>query len=313
MFTIDRLLTVGWRRRVGPRVPTREGFMSDAQIYRVVIGTAGHIDHGKSSVVRRLTGVDPDRLPEERDRGLTIDLGFAPMQLSTGETVGIIDVPGHEKFIKNMVAGASGIDLVVLVVAADDSVMPQTREHLEIMSLLQVKRGLIVVNKIDLVEEDLLELVEEEVRESVAETFLADAPIFRVSAVRGDGIEEFRSALEAMVHEVPPRDESGIFRMPIQRVFSAKGHGTVVTGIPMSGGVSTGDQVEILPLGENGTGAWSASVQSAGRAGSCGTLHRDEPLRRRLSRCPSGNGRCDSPATSARPRWSRRSCERFPV
>ncbi len=226
--------------------------MSDAQIYRVVIGTAGHIDHGKSSVVRRLTGVDPDRLPEERDRGLTIDLGFAPMQLSTGETVGIIDVPGHEKFIKNMVAGASGIDLVVLVVAADDSVMPQTREHLEIMSLLQVKRGLIVVNKIDLVEEDLLELVEEEVRESVAETFLADAPIFRVSAVRGDGIEEFRSALEAMVHEVPPRDESGIFRMPIQRVFSAKGHGTVVTGIPMSGGVSPGDQVEILPLGETG-------------------------------------------------------------
>ncbi len=226
--------------------------MSDQQIYRVVIGTAGHIDHGKSSVVRRLTGVDPDRLPEERDRGLTIDLGFAPLKLSSGETVGIIDVPGHEKFIKNMVAGASGIDLVILVVAADDSVMPQTREHLEIMSLLQVSRGLIVVNKIDLVEEDMVELVEEEVRESVAGTFLEDAPVFRISAITGEGFEEFQAALDAAIHEVPPRDDGGIFRMPVQRVFSAKGHGTVVTGIPVSGGVSPGDQIEILPLGATG-------------------------------------------------------------
>ena len=226
--------------------------MSDSEIYRVVVGTAGHIDHGKSSVVRRLTGVDPDRLPEERDRGLTIDLGFAPFALTSGETVGIIDVPGHEKFIKNMVAGASGIDLVVLVVAADDSVMPQTREHLEIMSLLQVQRGIIVVNKIDLVEEDMIELVEEDVRESVAGTFLEGAPIFRMSAVTGEGFDEFRAALEAAIHEVPARDEGGIFRLPIQRVFSAKGHGTVVTGIPVSGAVSPGDQVEILPLGTTG-------------------------------------------------------------
>ena len=229
-----------------------KGRMSDSEIYRVVIGTAGHIDHGKSSVVRQLTGVDPDRLPEEKNRGLTIDLGFAPMKLTSGETVGIIDVPGHEKFIKNMVAGASGIDLVVLVVAADDSVMPQTREHLEIMSLLQVRRGIIVVNKIDLIEEEMLELVEEEVRESVAGTFLEDAPLFRVSAVAGTGIDEFRAALEEAIREVPPRDDGGVFRMPIQRVFSAKGHGTVVTGIPMAGGVSPGDQLEILPLGETG-------------------------------------------------------------
>lgn len=226
--------------------------MAESPIYRVVIGTAGHIDHGKSSVVRRLTGVDPDRLPEEKDRGLTIDLGFAPMRLSSGETVGIIDVPGHEKFIKNMVAGASGIDLVVLVVAADDSVMPQTREHLDIMSLLEVRRGIVVINKIDLVEEEMLDLVEEEVRENVAGTFLEDAPVFRLSAVTGDGFDEFRTALEDAIRALPPRDTGGIFRMPIQRVFSAKGHGTVVTGIPVSGSVSPGDQVEILPLGSVG-------------------------------------------------------------
>ncbi len=226
--------------------------MSEHQIYRVVVGTAGHIDHGKSSVVRRLTGVDPDRLPEEKNRGLTIDLGFAPMKLGSGETVGIIDVPGHERFIKNMVAGASGIDLVVLIVAADDSVMPQTREHLEIMSILQVRRGLIVINKIDLVDEELVELVEEEVRETVEGTFLDGAPIFRLSAVTGDGFQEFLGALVEAIHEVPPRDETGLFRMPIQRVFSAKGHGTVVTGIPMSGGVSAGDQLEVLPLGRVG-------------------------------------------------------------
>ncbi len=226
--------------------------MPDPQIYRVVIGTAGHIDHGKSSIVRRLTGIDPDRLPEEKERGLTIDLGFAPMQLASGETVGIVDVPGHERFIKNMVAGASGIDLVVLVVAADDSVMPQTREHLDIMSILQVRRGLVVINKIDLVEADMLDLVEEEIRDSVAGTFLEAAPIFRISAVTGAGFEVFRVALEAMVHALPPREEGGIFRMPIQRVFSAKGHGTVATGIPVTGSVAPGDQLEILPLGKVG-------------------------------------------------------------
>lgn len=222
--------------------------MSDP-IYNVVIGTAGHIDHGKSSLVRHLTGVDPDRLPEERDRGLTIDLGFAPMELASGERVGIIDVPGHERFIKNMVAGASGIDLVLLLVAADDSVMPQTREHLDIMTLLGVERGMLVINKVDLVEEEMVELVAEELEELVEGTFLEGAPVFRVSALSGDGIPEFREALEAAILEIPRHTTDGVFRMPIQRVFSAKGHGTVVTGIPVSGEVRAGDRVEVLPLG----------------------------------------------------------------
>lgn len=218
-------------------------------IYNVVIGTAGHIDHGKSSLVRHLTGVDPDRLPEERDRGLTIDLGFAPMELSTGERIGVIDVPGHERFIKNMVAGASGIDLVLLVVAADDSVMPQTREHLDIMTLLGVERGLLVVNKIDLVEAELVDLVEEELAELVQGTFLEGAPTFRVSALTGEGVPELRAAVESVVREIPRHATDGVFRMPIQRVFSAKGHGTVVTGIPVTGEVRAGDRLEILPLG----------------------------------------------------------------
>ncbi|MCA8960245.1 MAG: selenocysteine-specific translation elongation factor [Planctomycetes bacterium] len=226
--------------------------MSDSEIYSVVIGTAGHIDHGKSSIVRHLTGIDPDRLPEEKNRGLTIDLGFAPMVLPSGERVGLIDVPGHERFIKNMVAGASGIDLVLLVVAADDSVMPQTREHLDIMTLLGVERGMIVVNKIDLVDPDFVELVVEEVRELVRGTFLEGAEAYRVSAQSGRGISELRDALDREIHRLPPRDAAGIFRMPIQRVFSAKGHGTVVTGIPVTGSVGLGDTLEILPIGESG-------------------------------------------------------------
>ncbi|MEC9475720.1 MAG: selenocysteine-specific translation elongation factor [Planctomycetota bacterium] len=225
---------------------------SDTTIYGVVVGTAGHIDHGKSSLVRRLTGIDPDRLPEEKDRGLTIDLGFAPMELADGELVGIIDVPGHEKFIRNMVAGASGIDIVVLVVAADDSVMPQTREHLDIMTILGVKKGIIAINKIDLVDPELTDLVEEEVRETVQETFLADAPILRVSAETEEGIDALRDQVQEMVRDLPPKDETGVFRVPIQRVFSSKGHGTVVTGVPMSGAVEIEDRLEILPGGAMG-------------------------------------------------------------
>ncbi|MFQ5654577.1 MAG: selenocysteine-specific translation elongation factor [Planctomycetota bacterium] len=223
--------------------------MPGQSIYSVVIGTAGHIDHGKSAVVQRLTGIDPDRLPEEQSRGLTIDLGFAPMTLSSGERVGIIDVPGHERFIKNMVAGATGIDLVVLVVAADDSVMPQTREHLDIMTLLAVRRGLVVINKIDLVERDFVDLVEEEVLELTEGTFLEGAPVFCVSAVTGEGIEELRAALDTAIRDLPPREWEGIFRLPVQRVFSSKGHGMVITGIPVSGRVQVGDRLEILPPG----------------------------------------------------------------
>lgn len=243
---------------------------SDTTIYGVVVGTAGHIDHGKSSLVRRLTGIDPDRLPEEKDRGLTIDLGFAPMKLADGELVGIIDVPGHEKFIRNMVAGASGIDIVVLVVAADDSVMPQTREHLDIMTILGVRKGVIAINKIDLVDPDMIDLVEEDVRETVQGTFLADAPILKVSAETEQGIDELRDQLQAMVRELPAKDETGVFRLPIQRVFSSKGHGTVVTGVPMSGAVEIEDRLEILPGGAmgrvRGLQAYRVSVERA-RAG----------------------------------------------
>ena len=243
---------------------------TEDSIYGVVVGTAGHIDHGKSSLVRRLTGIDPDRLPEEKDRGLTIDLGFAPMQLPGGELVGIIDVPGHEKFIRNMVAGASGIDLVVLVVAADDSVMPQTLEHLSIMTILGVQRGIIAINKIDLVDEEMLELVEEEIRDTVKGTFLEDAPMMRVSAETEAGIDELREAVVSMIDELPSRETDGVFRLPIQRVFSAKGHGTVVTGVPVSGSVSKDDRLEILP-GEHkgrvrGLQAYKVTVDRA-RAG----------------------------------------------
>ncbi|MCB9891228.1 MAG: selenocysteine-specific translation elongation factor [Planctomycetes bacterium] len=220
---------------------------STMRIHTIVLGTAGHIDHGKSSLVRALTNIDPDRLPEEKSRGLTIDLGFARWDLAEDVRVGIVDVPGHERFIKNMVAGASGIDFVLLVVAADDGVMPQTREHLDIMSLLGLERGAIAVTKIDLVDEDLRELVIEEVRELVQGTFLAEAPIFPVSVISGEGVAELRTNLARLVLDSKPREAQGAFRMPVQRVFSAPGFGTVLTGIPVSGKLAIGDKVVVLP------------------------------------------------------------------
>lgn len=240
------------------------------QIQPIVIGTAGHIDHGKSSLVKALTGVDPDRLKEEKERGLTIDLGYAPLELPDGRTVGIIDVPGHEKFVRNMVAGATGIDLVVLVVAADDGVMPQTREHLHIMELLGVQRGFIALNKIDMVDDDLRAVVEEDVRETVKGTFLADAPIVPVSALKGIGLEELKRVLFELAGSTTPRSAEGVFRMPVQRVFSARGFGTIVTGVPVSGRVEIGSTLEVQPggfLGKvRGLQAYGASVTSA-RAG----------------------------------------------
>src|SRR6187401_681340 len=222
------------------------------QIQPIVIGTAGHIDHGKSTLVKVLTGIDPDRLKEEQERGMTIDLGFARFALPDGRKVGIVDVPGHERFVKNMVAGASGIDVVVLVVAADDGVMPQTREHLAIMTLLGLTRGLVALTKIDMVEPALVELAIEDVRATVAGTFLEDAPILPVSSITGAGMPEFKRALFALCAATKPRDIGGIFRMPIQRVFSAHGFGTVVTGIPMSGSTKIGEVLEILPKGLRG-------------------------------------------------------------
>jgi selenocysteine-specific elongation factor len=221
-------------------------------IQPIVIGTAGHIDHGKSSLVRALTGIDPDRLKEEKERGLTIDLGFAPLTMPDGRTVGMIDVPGHERFVRNMVAGATGIDLVVLVVAADDGVMPQTREHLDIMGLLGQKRGLVALNKVDMVDADMAELAAEDVRATLAGTFLADAPIVRVSARTGQGLDELKARMFDLAAQIQPRSDQGVFRVPIQRVFSKQGFGAVVTGVPVSGSVSIGDTLEVLPAGLRG-------------------------------------------------------------
>jgi len=220
------------------------------EIQPIIVGTAGHIDHGKSTLVKTLTGIDPDRLKEEQERGMTIDLGFARFTLPDGRRVGMVDVPGHERFIKNMVAGATGIDLVVLVVAADDGVMPQTREHLAIMQILGVKRGLVALTKIDMVDPELVSMAAEDVRSVLAGTFLETAPILPLSSHTGEGLPEFKAELYRAAAATEPRSDAGIFRLPVQRVFSAKGFGTVVTGIPISGAVKVGEMVEVLPAGK---------------------------------------------------------------
>lgn len=217
-------------------------------IHRVIVGTAGHIDHGKSTLVRVLTGIDPDRLKEEKARGMTIDLGFAPYVTRNGRKVGIIDVPGHERFVKNMVAGASSVDIFLLVVAADDGVMPQTREHVEILSLLGAKQGIVVISKIDMVDPELRELAIADIAEFLHDTPFETAPKIGVSSTTGEGIETLRATLDAMIEATPPHTDGGVFRMPIQRVFSARGQGTVITGVPISGNVKIGDTLEILPL-----------------------------------------------------------------
>jgi selenocysteine-specific elongation factor len=218
----------------------------------VILGTAGHIDHGKTSLVKALTGVDTDRLKEEKERGITIELGFTFLDLPSGIRLGIIDVPGHEKFVKHMVAGVWGIDLVALVIAADEGIMLQTREHLDICKVLNVKKGLVVITKIDLVDRELLELVKEEVTETVRDTFLEKAPILAVSSTRGEGIPQLLSTLDLLSKEVEERSSNGLFRLPIDRVFVMKGFGTVVTGTVISGNLSQGETVQILPAGVEG-------------------------------------------------------------
>ncbi len=236
-------------------------------IHPIVAGTAGHIDHGKSSLVRALTGIDPDRLKEEKERGLTIDLGFARLKLADGRWLGLVDVPGHERFVRNMVAGCTGLDLAMLVVAADDGVMPQTIEHIDIIDLLQVRAGLIVMTKIDMVDATLADIAQEEVQKQVRGTVLEGAEVVRVSSVTGEGIAELKQKLEALALAVEPRTAHGPFRMPIQRVFSLAGIGTVVTGLPMSGSVRPGDELEILPIGEKvrvrGIHAYGGKVDEA--------------------------------------------------
>ena len=218
---------------------------------QIVLGTAGHIDHGKTSLIKALTGIETDRLKEEKERGITIELGFAHLELPGGKLLGIVDVPGHEKFIKNMVAGATGIDLVALVIAADEGVMPQTKEHLDICELLKIQHGLIVMTKIDMVDSDWLELVREDVTEYMADTFLADAPIIEVSSATGEGLKELIQILDKLVQNIPERDLGHFFRLPIDRVFSMKGFGTVITGTTISGKIRTGDETTIYPLGIN--------------------------------------------------------------
>lgn len=238
-----------------------------ARIHPIIVGTAGHVDHGKSSLVRALTGVDPDRWEEEKKRGLTIDLGFAPLELAGGLRVGLIDVPGHERFLKNMVAGATSIDLAILVIAADDAVMPQTREHLDILDLLGVERGMVALTKIDLVDEETLELAQEDVRELLEGRCLEGATVYPLSTITGAGVDAFRAKLEEMAREVEPRSSKGFFRMPVQRSFSVKGFGTVLTGIPVAGEVDVGDELFLVGKGQKsrirGIQAYGSQVERA--------------------------------------------------
>ncbi len=215
---------------------------------QVILGTAGHIDHGKTSLIKALTGIDTDRLKEEKLRGITIELGFAYLQLPSGELLGIVDVPGHERFVKQMVAGATGIDLVALVIAADEGVMPQTQEHMEICQLLRVKKGLVVLTKIDLLDDpEWLYLVREDVQTFLRGTFLDGAPMIAVSSITGEGIDELRLELDRLVAEVDARSPAGPFRLPVDRVFTMKGFGTVVTGTSTSGRLRVGDTAVIYP------------------------------------------------------------------
>jgi selenocysteine-specific elongation factor len=213
----------------------------------VIIGTAGHIDHGKTTLIKALTGRNTDRLKEEKERGISIDLGFTYFDLPSGKRAGIIDVPGHEKFIKNMLAGIGGIDIVVLVVAADEGIMPQTKEHLNILKLLKVKKGIIVLTKIDMVDSEWLEMISDQVHLEVADTFLEEAKIIPVSSIKGDGLKNLIAEIDKLAEVVEQKDISANFRLPIDRVFTVAGFGTVVTGTLISGIIKEGDKIELYP------------------------------------------------------------------
>lgn len=215
----------------------------------LIMGTSGHIDHGKTSLVKALTGVDCDTHKEEKDRGITIHLGFTHFDLDTGERIGVVDVPGHAAFVRTMVAGASGIDFALFVIAADESVMPQTREHLQIMQILGVRTGILVLNKVDLVDADVLAMAEAEVRELVKGTFLADAPIAMVSSKTGQGIAQLRELIGTVARQVAQRPRGEVFRMFVDRIFTVKGFGTVVTGSVLSGALAVESTAYLLPRG----------------------------------------------------------------
>ncbi len=214
---------------------------------QIILGTAGHIDHGKTSLIKAATGINTDRLKEEKLRGITIELGFAFIDLPGGRHIGIVDVPGHEKFVKNMVAGATGIDIVAMVIAADEGVMPQTKEHMEICSLLGIRHGFIVITKIDMVDEEWLELITEDIKDFVRSTFLENAPIVKVSSTTGEGIPEFIEVLDKLSSQLPDRPSTSLFRLPVDRVFTMKGFGTVITGTLISGEVEVGENIMLYP------------------------------------------------------------------
>ncbi len=213
----------------------------------IIVGTAGHIDHGKTTLVKALTGIETDRLKEEKERGITIELGFASLVLPDNTRIGIVDMPGHEKFVKNMVAGASGIDVVVMVIAADEGVMPQTREHMEICQLMGIEHGMIALTKTDLVDEELLELARADIEDFVQGSFLEEAPMVPVSASKGEGLDEFVATLQTICEALPERRIPPVFRLPVDRVFSMKGFGTVITGTLISGKVQVGDEIMVYP------------------------------------------------------------------
>src|SRR5580658_472065 len=221
--------------------------MKTVEMKNIVIGTAGHIDHGKTALVRALTGIDTDRLKEEKQRGISIDLGFAHLQLSENVRLGLVDVPGHERFIKNMLAGVSGIDLVLFVIASDESIKPQTREHFDICMLLGIRKGILVLTKADLADRDLLELAKLEAGEFVRGSFLEDSPMVAVSAATGAGLDELRSELARLAATVPEKDASQHFRLPIDRAFAMRGFGAVVTGTLVSGMVRVDQEIELHP------------------------------------------------------------------
>jgi len=246
-----------------------------AQQINITLGTAGHIDHGKTALVKLLTGCDTDTLKEEKERGMSIELGFAPCVIANLE-VGIVDVPGHEHFIKTMVAGATGMDGVILVVAADDGIMPQTKEHLDILTLLGLEHGIIALTKIDRVPPERLAAVQADLRTLLGGTFLAEAPILPVSNVTGEGLDGFVKALQALVRSIRPKTAGGVFRLPVEKIFSIKGHGTIMTGIPLAGSAKLGDEIVLLPQGLAGR---IAGLQVYGReagtvlAGQCAALN----------------------------------------
>src|SRR5579862_3816174 len=241
--------------------------MRSVEMKNIIIGTAGHIDHGKTALVRALTGIDTDRLKEEKQRGISIDLGFAHIELSDGLRLGLVDVPGHERFIKNMLAGVSGIDLVLFVIASDESIKPQTREHFDICMLLGIRKGIVVLSKADLVPSDLIDLVRLEAGEFMRGSFLENAPMVAVSATTGVGLDDLRTEIAKIAATVPAKDKSQYFRLPIDRAFAMRGFGAVVTGTLVSGAVRADQEVELHPSGKRirvrGIQVHGADVQEA--------------------------------------------------